>query len=357
MKASSARKEIQQTTKALFSGPVFIIAEAGVNHNGGVQDAKRLIEAAYESGADAVKFQTFRADDLAGATAEKSSYQEQTTDKNESLRRMLQKLELSEAAHYELWEHCRKVGILFLSTPFDNNSVTLLDRLGVSLFKISSGDITNVPLLERVAATNKPIILSSGRSTLEEVGEAVMALRRVGCTDPALLHCVSNYPAPYSELNLRAMETMRGAFGTVVGYSDHSPGIEAPIAAVSLGARIIEKHLTLNRFAPGPDHHASLEPTQFTAMVRAIRHIESALGDGEKKPAPCELEGRQRVRRGLTARAAIPQGVSLTEEMVAVLRPADGIPPKHLSGVLGRKTLSEIPLGTPIKWNMLEASP
>ncbi len=356
MNAFSAPQGVDQATGDLFSGPVFIIAEAGVNHNGGVNDAKRLIEAAHEAGADAVKFQTFRADELAGGDAEKSSYQERTTDKNESLWRMLKKLELSVAAHYELWEHCRKVGIPFLSTPFDNDSVALLDRMGVSLFKVSSGDITNIPLLERVAATHKPIILSTGRSTLEEVGEAVMALDRVGGAPPALLHCVSNYPAPFSDLNLRAMVTMRETFGTVVGYSDHSAGIEAPIAAVALGARIIEKHLTLNRFAPGPDHHASLEPMQFTAMVRAIRNIETALGDGEKKPAPCELEGRQRVRRGLAAREAIPRGVRLTEEMVAVLRPADGIPPKHLSGVIGRITVSSIAAGTPIKWDMLEAS-
>ena len=265
--------------------PVFIIAEAGVNHNGSLDLALSLIDAAKAAGADAVKFQTFRADNLATATAHKAAYQERSTSNEETQFQMLKRLELDAEAHHRLIEHCRVVGIQFLSSPFDIESADLLEQMDVSLYKIPSGEITNLPYLRHIGRKGKPVILSTGMSTLVEVEEGVQALRESGVKDITLLHCVTEYPAPFDEINLRAMHTLHTAFGLPVGYSDHTPGTEIAIAAVALGAVVIEKHFTLDRNLPGPDHAASLEPSELKQMVSAIRHVESALGDGIKVPA------------------------------------------------------------------------
>jgi sialic acid synthase SpsE len=251
--------------------------------------AFRLIDAAKASGADAVKFQTFRADLLATRSAHKAPYQERTTAGTESQFEMLQRLELDAPAHLRLIDHCRQIGIQFLSSPFDIESADLLAEMNLPVFKIPSGEITNLPFLEHLARKGRPIILSTGMSNLGEVEEAVGVLKNAGATSLTLLHCVTEYPAPYGEVNLRAMRTLRSAFGLPVGYSDHTPGIEIAVAAAALGADVIEKHFTLDRSLPGPDHAASLEPAELKDMVTAIRHVEVALGTGIKAPAPCEL--------------------------------------------------------------------
>jgi N,N'-diacetyllegionaminate synthase len=284
---------------------VLIIAEAGVNHNGSIDLAVQLIDAAKASGADAVKFQTFRADRIATRSAEKANYQQRQAADGESQFEMLQRLELDAAAHRRLFDYCRKTAIQFLSSPFDIQSIDLLDTLEVPLLKIPSGEITNLPFLERIAAKGRPVILSTGMSTLGEVEEAVQVLRAGGVSEITLLHCVTEYPAPYAEINLRAMQTLKSAFGLPVGYSDHTPGIEIAIAAVALGAEVIEKHFTLDRSLPGPDHSASLEPKEFKQMVAAIRNVESALGDGIKKPALCELPNIPVARKSVVAARAV----------------------------------------------------
>jgi N-acetylneuraminate synthase len=265
-------QNIQVGNKLIGPGqPVFVIAEAGVNHNGDLKLARALIDVAVEAGADAVKFQTFRAERLATPDAPKAEYQVQTTGNAESQFEMLRRLELSADAHRELQAYCHERGIIFLSTPFDEEAVDLLDESGVAAFKISSGDLTNSPLLEHVASKGKPVILSTGMSELSELIEAVSVLNTAGCENPVLLHCVSNYPADPAEVNLRAMQTMRSAFDVPVGFSDHTQGIDVALAAVALGACVIEKHFTLDRTMPGPDHRASLEPTELRELVRSIR--------------------------------------------------------------------------------------
>src|SRR5690606_33903649 len=279
--------------------PVFIIAEAGVNHNGRLDLAHRLVDAAADAGADAVKFQTFRAERIASASAPRAKYQVASDSGDQSQVEMLKALELEPGDFRELAEHARERGLVFLSTPFDSESVDLLATLPVPAYKIGSGDLTNMPLLQRVAALGLPVILSTGMATLGEVEEALTWLRQAGDPPVALLHCTSAYPAPYDALNLRAMETLRQAFGCPVGYSDHSLGIEVPVAAVAIGACILEKHLTLDRSLPGPDHAASLEPAEFSLMVQAIRHIEVALGSPVKAPQPVEEDVRLAARKSI----------------------------------------------------------
>jgi N,N'-diacetyllegionaminate synthase len=315
---------------------VFVIAEAGVNHNGSLDLAIELIDAARAAGADAVKFQTFRADQLAARAAIKAPYQERTTSSEESQFAMLQRLELDAEAHRRLLAYCRQAGIQFLSSPFDEASADLLESMDVPLYKIPSGEITNLPFLRHLASKGRPLILSTGMSTLGEVEEAVTTIREAGNPPLTLLHCVTEYPAPYAEINLRAMETLRVAFGLPVGYSDHTPGIEIPVAAVALGARVIEKHLTLSRTLPGPDHHASLEPAEFAAMVTAIRHTEAALGSSIKAPAACELPNRPVARKSLVAARALPAGHVLATGDLLIRRPGSGLAPKYLSAFLGR---------------------
>lgn len=326
--------------------PVFVIAEAGVNHNGDLAVAKALIDVAVEAGADAVKFQTFHADLLATLDAPKAAYQLQTTAAEESQVEMLRRLELSTEAHRELQSHCQRREIVFLSTPFDEAAVDLLDELGVPAFKISSGDLTNSPLLEHVAAKGKPVIVSTGMSELSEVIEAVSVLDAAGCVNPILLHCVTDYPANPADVNLKAMQTLRSAFNLPVGFSDHTEGIDIALAAVALGACVIEKHFTLDRSLPGPDHRASLEPHELRQLLQSIRRVEAALGSGRKVPAPSEIETARVARRSLIAARDIPAGVILKREMIVLRRPGTGLPPSRMATLLGRRALRQISAGS-----------
>ena len=331
----------------------FIIAEAGVNHNGSLEMARQLVDAAVQTGADAVKFQTFQAEQLVTPQAAKAEYQLSTTDADESQFEMLRRLELSPEAHLELMDHCRTKGILFMSSAFDEESADLLAQLGVALFKIPSGELTNLQLLAHIARYGKPMIVSTGMAYLSEVEEAVRCIQGCGNDEFALLHCVSNYPAQASDINLKAMTTMSAAFGVPVGYSDHTQGIEIAVAAVSLGACVIEKHLTLDQNLPGPDHKASLPPDQFGEMVQAIRSVELALGDGRKIPSQSEAAVAAVARKSLVAAHDIPAGGELTEEMVAVKRPGTGLPPGLLPHLLGRTARRPIPAGALITLDMV----
>lgn len=348
-------QNVQVANKLIGPGqPVFVIAEAGVNHNGDLRMARALIDVAIEAGADAVKFQTFRADRLATPDAPKPEYQLRTTGNSESQFEMLRRLELSADAHRELQSYCHERGIIFLSTPFDEEAVDLLDELGVPAFKISSGDLTNSPLLEYVASKGKPVILSTGMSELSELIEAVSVLNTAGCENPVLLHCVSNYPAAPDEVNLRAMQTMRSAFDVPVGFSDHTEGIDVALAAVALGACVIEKHFTLDRTLPGPDHRASLEPAELGELVRSIRRVEQALGSGRKVPAPSEIETAKLARRSLVAARDIPAGATLEREMVAMRRPGIGLSPSAVDTLLGHQAMRDIGAGTLLDADMFD---
>ena len=314
-----------------------IIAEAGVNHNGDMQLANQLIDAAAEAGADVVKFQTFQADQLATNKAAKASYQQQTTDKGENQQTMLKRLELSFDQHQQLISYCQNSNIEFLSTAFDDPSIDLLNQLNLKRFKIPSGEITNLPYLRRLGGLGKPLILSTGMANLGEIEAALVVLETAG-TDRAqitVLHCTTEYPAPMAEVNLRAMQTIGQAFGVAVGYSDHTAGIEVPIAAVALGATVIEKHITLDQNLPGPDHKASLEPKEFAAMVRAIRNIEQALGDGIKRPTASEAANLQVVRKSLVASRAISIGELFSADSVTAKRPGTGISPMRWDELIG----------------------
>ena len=340
----------------------YIIAEAGVNHNGSLERALQLIDVAADAGADAVKFQTFRADQLVSRTAAKAEYQVRLTDAQESQHAMLKKLELDEAAHTALIGHCRSKGIEFLSTPFDLESLEMLaGKFDLSRIKFSSGDITNAPLLLAAARTGKPVILSTGMSTVEEIETAlgVLAFGYAGGGEPpsvavfgqaygsehgrkalrekvVLLHCTTEYPAPFSEVNLRAMATLQHTFGLPIGYSDHTHGIAIPVAAAAMGAVIIEKHFTLDHNLPGPDHKASLEPDELKKMVLSIREVELAQGSPIKQPTPSELKNRPIARKSLVAARAIPKGEPFTRDNLAVKRPGDGISPLRYWEWLGK---------------------
>ncbi|MBI3011678.1 MAG: N-acetylneuraminate synthase [Candidatus Omnitrophica bacterium] len=333
--------------------PCFIVAEAGVNHNGDLRTARRLVDVAVEARADAVKFQTFKAERLATAAAPKARYQRRTPKDAESQLEMLRRLELSPQAHRALADYCRRRTILFLSSPFDEESVEALARLEVPAFKIASGELTNLPLLERIARTGRPVILSTGMSTLEEVHAAVRALRGAGTTQVVLLHCVSSYPARAADANLRAMATLARAFRVPVGYSDHTPGVEVALAAVALGACLIEKHVTLDRALPGPDHRASLEPQEFAALVRGIRTVELAMGDGRKHPAPGEIQMAAVARRSLVAAQDVRAGTRFTEALIAIKRPGTGLTPALRPRLVGRVAKADIAVGTPLTWEMV----
>jgi N,N'-diacetyllegionaminate synthase len=314
-----------------------IIAEAGVNHNGDMSLARQLIDVAAEAGADRVKFQTFNADRLVTASAQKADYQNRTTDAAESQHEMLRRLELTREMHEELIAHCNKRGIQFFSTGFDPQSIDLLAELGLDCFKIPSGEITNLPYLRHVGRYAKPVILSSGMATLDEIGAALEILQQAGTPKSRItvLHCTTEYPTPMNEVNLRAMLTIRDAFGVVVGYSDHTEGIEVAVAAVALGAAVIEKHFTLDRNLPGPDHKASLEPDELRAMVAAIRNIERALGDGIKRPGPSEAKNMAVARKSLVAACVIHAGEVFSPSNLAVKRPGTGVSPMRWDEVLG----------------------
>jgi len=333
---------------------IYIIAEAGVNHNGDINLAKRLIEAAKESGADAVKFQTFKTEEIVSLTAEKAPYQINNTGNSESQYDMLKALELSEDAFHELTKYAEERGITFLSTPFDHQSADFLDKIGIPLFKIPSGEITNIPLLEHIGQKKKPVILSTGMSTLGEVEEAITALKTSGTTDITLLHCTTSYPAPIDGVNLTAMETLRCAFKLPVGYSDHTEGITIPIAAAALGATVIEKHFTLDKNMSGPDHKASLEPDELKSMVKAIHDVEIAMGDGIKVPTDAEKENIKIARKSLVAKRDIKAGESLNEDAIAIKRPGTGISPKYFQDILGKHTQSNIGRDQILNWSGLD---
>ena len=320
-----------------------IIAEAGVNHNGSINLAKELIDAASEAGADIVKFQTYKTDLLATHFAKKADYQAQATGSLESQYDMLQKLELSEEAHHELFAHCRRRKIGFLSTGFDIGSVSFLANLGQECFKIPSGEITNIVLLRHIAKLSRSIILSTGMSTLSDIEAALAVFYEEGLSRDrvTLLHCTSEYPAPIASVNLQVIKSLKRAFGVSVGYSDHTRGIEIPIAAVALGATIIEKHFTLDCNLPGPDHYSSLEPFELQKMVSAIRNIELALGDGVKSLTDGEISNSKAARRSIVACQPINAGNKFTHENICMKRPGIGISPMRVDEVIGKTAIRD----------------
>lgn len=319
---------------------VYIIAEAGVNHNVSYELACKLVDAAKNAGADCVKFQTFKSDALVSKAAQKADYQKGTTGDG-AQEEMLKKLELSYEEFIKLKDYCDKVGICFLSTPFDFDSIALLDSIDMPFWKIPSGEVTNYPYLVALAKTGKPIVMSTGMCEMQEIKDAVRVLRENGTKDIKLLHCNTEYPTPFEDVNLRAMLTLKETFGLEIGYSDHTKGIEAPIAAVAMGASIIEKHFTLSRNMDGPDHKASLEPEELSLMVKSIRNIEKALGSGDKKPSPSERKNISVARKSIVAKTFIHSGELLTEENITVKRPGTGISPMKWNEVIGRKAIKD----------------
>jgi N,N'-diacetyllegionaminate synthase len=316
---------------------VFIIAEAGVNHNGSVDLAKQLIDVASNSGADAVKFQTFKAENLVSKNTQKAEYQKQTTNASESQFDMIKKLELDVDAHKELITYCQEKNIMFLSTPFDHDSIDLLSSLGLHIFKIPSGEITNLPYLRYIGSLGKQVVLSSGMSNLQEVEDALTILISAGTSKEniTVLHANTMYPTPMEDVNLNAMLTIQQEFGVAIGFSDHTLGIEVDIAAVAMGASIIEKHFTLDKTMEGPDHETSLEPDELKEMVLAIRNIEKALGNYEKKPTPSESVNMGVVRKSIVANQVINKGDVLSDNNITTKRPGTGISPMEWDKVIG----------------------
>jgi N,N'-diacetyllegionaminate synthase len=333
--------------------PCFVIAEAGVNHNGDANTALSLVDVAAAAGADAVKFQTFFADRVASASAPKAAYQMATTAAEESQHAMLKRLELSPQAHRAVMHRCNEREIIFLSSPFDEQAVDMLEELGVPAFKVPSGEIVNLPYLQHVARKRRPIILSTGMSTLEEVETAVNAVRAVGNDQIVLLHCLSEYPADAAEANLRAMATLAQACDCPVGFSDHTEGHAVAIAAVALGAVVIERHFTLDRTQAGPDHRASLEPAELAAMIRDIRVAQAALGDGRKVPQPGEIENRAIVRKSIAAARDLSAGATLQASDLVMLRPGSGLAPALAPQVIGRRLRTSVKAGDLITWDRL----
>jgi len=341
-----------------ISNRVFIIAEAGINHNGKLELAYKLVDAAVYAKADAVKFQSFKAENVVTKFGKKAGYQKTATDVEETQLEMIKKFELSFEEFEKIKKYCDKRGIIFLSTPFDYQSVDFLENL-VPFYKVGSGEITNLPFLEYIAKKRKPIILSTGMSKLKEIEEAIDTIVNV---DPSffspfsslpslfLLHCVSSYPADFKDVNLRAMLTLREAFKFPVGYSDHTPGIEIALASVALGAKIIEKHFTIDKSLPGPDHKASVEPWELKKMVEGIRNIEKALGDGIKKPVVSEEEIKRVARRSLIATRDITPGEKIKNSDIVIKRPGTGILPKFKEKIIGMEVKKNIKKDEPFKW-------
>lgn len=330
--------------------PVYIIAEAGVNHNGNMELAKRLIDVAVAADVDAIKFQTFKTENVISRLAPKAQYQLENTNSNESQFDMVKKLELSNDNFYVLKDYCKLQGIQFLSSPFDEASVDLLERLNVEAFKIGSGEINNLPLLRYIAAKRKPIILSTGMSNLGEIEEALEVIKEC---DVILLHATSNYPTSVEDVNLLAMKTMETAFNKIVGYSDHTQGFEVAIAAVTLGAKVIEKHFTLDKNLAGPDHKASLDPTELKILVSLIRNVEKCLGNGVKRAMQSEENTRLVARKSIVAKEGIKAGDVLTKEMLAIKRPGNGIPPKFLDQLIGATIKNNVAIDETIQWGHL----
>lgn len=315
---------------------VYIIAEAGVNHNGSFETACKLVDAAKAAGVDCIKFQTFKSENLVSHNAQKADYQKNTTGEGSQID-MLKKLELSYNEFLSLKKYCDKAGICFLSTPFDFESIDFLNRIDMPFWKIPSGEITNYPYLAALAKTGKPVVMSTGMCTIDDIDAAIKVLLGNGAKDIRLLHCNTEYPTPFEDVNLNAMQTIKNRFGCEVGYSDHTKGIEVPIAAVAMGATIIEKHFTLDRNMEGPDHKASLEPQELCAMVSAIRNVEKALGTGIKEPSESEKKNIVIARKSIIAARDIKQGELFTEENLTVKRPGSGISPMRWNEVLGNR--------------------
>lgn len=332
--------------------PVFVIAEAGVNHNGDMGLARKLIDAAADAGADAVKFQTFTPEEIVSEAASQAEYQVTNTGKEESQISMLRSLVLPHEEHVALKKYAEEKGLVFLSTPFSILDADFLETLNIAAYKIPSGDLTNTPFLAHIAKYGKPILLSTGMGTLIEVREAVDVLKKNGASDIALFHCTSEYPAPPADINLRAMQTLASEFGLPTGLSDHSEGIWAAIAATALGACLIEKHFTLDRTLPGPDHKASLEPDELKEMIRCIRVVEQALGSEDKKPTEGELDTARVARKSVVARRDITADTLITPEDIYIVRPGTGIQPKHFDEIVGKTAKQIIPRGTPLQWDM-----
>ncbi|MCM3124162.1 MULTISPECIES: N-acetylneuraminate synthase [unclassified Mesobacillus] len=320
---------------------VFIIAEAGVNHNGEMKLAKQLIDEAVKSGVDAIKFQTFISEKVVSKHAVKADYQTKNTSSSESQLEMVKKLELSFDDFVKLREYCRVKGIEFLSTAFDFESIDFLSDLDMKTWKVPSGEITNLPYLIKIAKLGKPVILSTGMSNMDEIHSAINVLKKYGAGELTVLHCTTEYPTPFEDVNLSAMKTIEKEFGVAVGYSDHTKGIEVPISAVALGATVIEKHFTLDRNMEGPDHNASLEPDELKAMVDAIRNVELALGNGEKKPAKSEVKNMEISRKSIIAKSSIQKGEVFTEENLTVKRPGNGISPMKWFEVIGKTAIRD----------------
>ena len=314
----------------------FIIAEAGVNHNGSFELAKKLVDKAVWAGADCIKFQTFNSKNLVSKNAQKAEYQKKTTDSSESQLDMLKKLELSKEEFVELRDYCNQKEIMFLSTPFDLESIDFLASIGVRTWKIPSGEITNYPFLRAIGKRKESVIMSTGMCTLDEVRDTIKVLKDFGTTDITLLHCTTEYPAPYDSVNLNAMLTLQNEFAFKVGYSDHTNGIEIPVAAVAMGATVIEKHFTLDKNMEGPDHKASLEPDELKQMVQSIRNVEAALGDGTKQPSDVEKKNIAIARKSIVAACDIKKGEMFTEENLTAKRPGNGISPMNWAEVLGK---------------------
>ncbi|MDR2085159.1 MAG: N-acetylneuraminate synthase [Bacteroidales bacterium] len=320
-----------------------IIAEAGVNHNGSIDMAKQLISIAAEAGVDYVKFQTFKADNLVSENAVKADYQTRTTDKNESQLEMLKKLQLSQEQHYELIEYCKSKNTKFLSTAFDLDSIEFLSALNLGLWKIPSGEITNYPYLKTIAEKNEPVLMSTGMSSLDDIEQAINVLVDNGLSREKItvLHCNTEYPTPMEDVNLLAMNTIKNIFNVKIGYSDHTEGIEIPIAAVALGATVIEKHITLDRNLPGPDHKASIEPDELKAMVKAIRNIEKALGSPDKVVSSSEEKNITVARKSIVAKRNIAKGEKFTGDNITTKRPGSGISPMRWNEVLGMTAIKD----------------
>lgn len=346
-------KSFSLAGQQIGAGRTFVIAEAGVNHNGDPALAHRLIDAALDAGADAIKFQTFCPEEVVSVAAPKAAYQRAMNSTAESQLEMLQKLALEEQTFANLARHAKERGIAFLSTPFDLKSLEILRRLGLPGFKIASGEVTNLPFLRAVAATGRPSILSTGMCRLGEVERAVETLAQAGAPALAVLHCVSNYPADPADANLRAMGTLAAAFAVPVGYSDHTPGIDIALAAVALGASVIEKHLTLDRKMSGPDHLASLDPSEFTRLVASTRRIEAALGDGIKTPRAAEADTRRIARRSLFLRAPVKAQEAIRAEALVALRPGTGIGAEYFDAVAGRVAAHDLAAGAMLAWSDL----
>ncbi|WP_293008649.1 MULTISPECIES: N-acetylneuraminate synthase [unclassified Oscillibacter] len=316
---------------------ILIIAEAGVNHNGSLELACKLVDVAKQAGADIVKFQTFKAENLVTKSAKRAAYQIENTKNDDSQFSMLKSLELKPEEYIQLQSYCASIGIAFLSTPFDGDSIAFLETLDMPFWKIPSGEITNYPYLRQLAQTGKPVVLSTGMSTLVEIQTAVALLKRFGTPEITLLHCNTEYPTPMEDVNLSAMATISKATGLPVGYSDHTQGIEVPIAAVAMGAVVIEKHFTLDKTMDGPDHKASLSPEELTAMVCAIRNIEKAMGTGEKRPSASEEKNLPIARKSIVAKRAIARGEVFAEENLTTKRPGTGCSPMLWETVLGQR--------------------